>query len=176
MYKWTALPLIKGNPQPFWAFRQAALPLSRRSLPKANGTYQEPFHSIPSAADFLPDTKKCTILKCNMGCHSPLSPPAQLSTTLKTEGDPREAADKIPFHLVSNFVFLKRFLSIISLYLMLFLWGMAGQVCLPLSSDGEREAPSAKTRTVTGLAKSQSFLVLGRIGNQGLLNHILGFF
>lgn len=75
------------------------------SFPKANGTCHEKFHSISSAANFLPDMKKCTVLKCSTGCHSHLSPPAQLSTTLKTEGDPREAADKIPFHLVSILFF-----------------------------------------------------------------------
>jgi len=60
------------------------------SLPKANGTYRETFHSIPGAANFLPDMKKCTVLKCSTGCHSHPSPLAQLSTTLKTKGEPRE--------------------------------------------------------------------------------------
>lgn len=33
------------------------------SFPKANGTYHETFHSISSTANFLPDMKKCTVLK-----------------------------------------------------------------------------------------------------------------
>ena len=89
-------------------------------------------------------------------CHCHPSPLAQLSTTLKTKGDPRERQQKkIPFHWLSNFICPEYFPSIISLYLILLLWCMAGQVCLPLSSDEERQVPSVKTDILTGLAKSQ---------------------
>ena len=67
----------------------------------------------------------------------------------------RKAADKIPFHWLSNFICPEYFPSIISLYLILLLWCMAGQVCLPLSSDEERQVPSVKPDILTGLAKSQ---------------------
>lgn len=94
------------KPQLFWQLDELLfLSHTHISFPKANGTCHEKFHSISSAANFLPDMKKCTVLKCSTGCHSHLSPPAQLSTTLKTEGDPREAADKIPFQLVSILFF-----------------------------------------------------------------------
>lgn len=76
------------NPWPLWEVRWAAFPLTCTSLPKANGTYHETFHSISSAANFLPDMKKHTVLKHSTSCHSHQGPLAQLSTTLKTRRDP----------------------------------------------------------------------------------------
>lgn len=150
--------LSERKPQPFWAVRWATLPLLYTHLSsKANGTYHETFHSISGAANFLPDMKKMYSPQMQNWLSLPSKSPSSAFNHTQNQGRAqRKAADKNSFHLVSNFVCPKHSLSIIPLDLILFLWGMAVQVCLPLSSDEEREAPSVKTDMLAGLAKSQS--------------------
>lgn len=80
------------------------------SFPKANGTYHEMLHSTSSAANFLPDMKKCS-----PQCSSSLSPPSESPSSAfnhtQNRGRPqRNAADKILF-IESAILFVQSILS-----------------------------------------------------------------
>lgn len=86
------------------------------SFPKANGTHHETFHSSPGAANSLPDVKKCTVLR-RYSCHCHPSPLAQLSTTLKTKGDPRERQQKKPLFIDSAISFVQSIFLLLSRFI-----------------------------------------------------------
>ena len=125
------------------------------SFPKANGTHHETFHSSPGAANSLPDVKKCTVLKGGTAVTAIQVPWLSFQPHSKPRETPEKGSRKNPFSLTQQF-HLSRVFSFCYLALShMLLWCMAGQVCLPLSSDEERQVPSVKTDILTGLAKSQ---------------------
>lgn len=117
------------------------------SLSKANGIYHEIFYSLSNATSFLPNTKKHTVLKHYMSYPSPL---AQLSTTLKAKGDPRGASDKIPSHLVSNFLFS---ICQLSSYFSSHYSMTHDRANMSASTDEKRETPPVKTGMLTGVGQ-----------------------
>lgn len=80
------------------------------------------------------------------------SPKLSFQPQLKTEGDPREKQRQKLFSFSQQLFVQSIFLPLpyfISYY-------SCEQVCLPRSSDEEREVPSVKADMLTGSAKSQS--------------------
>ena len=130
--------------QSFWAVRWATLPLRHTCLfskSKWNTSWNVSLQ--PWCSQFPTRREKMYSPQRRYSCHCHPSPLAQLSTTLKTKGDPRERQQKKPLFIDSAisfvqsiFLLLSRFISYApmmygraSMFTSLFRWGKTGPIC-----------------------------------------------
>ena len=146
----TELQCHPSEKNPFWVLQNEPLfpePLfhsdTHVSFPKANRTYHETFHSIPGAANSLPDMKKRTVLKGGTAVTAIQVPWLSFQPHSKPREIPEKGSRQNPFSLTQQF-YLSRVFSFYyltlshiapmmygraSMFTSLFRWGKTGPIC-----------------------------------------------